>query len=123
MQPDLRPRLPAATGIDEVMLDVLQAQADALKGWLMAHGYTKIQCEVPIQKREASGAEFNGVIDLLAEGAEKSLILDHKSGFGFFSDYATQLEAYRTFLIEAESIKKFDMGIHWVDRGTVELEK
>ncbi|MFD1510368.1 PD-(D/E)XK nuclease family protein [Lacimonas salitolerans] len=84
LRPDLRPRLSAATGFDELTLDGLQAQADALKQWLTAAGYTQIECEVPIQRREASGAEFNGIIDLLATCKGQRLILDHKSGAGSF---------------------------------------
>lgn len=53
---------------------------------------------MPIQKREASGAEFNGIIDLLATGDGKRLILDHKSGAGSFAGYFAQLDAYRGVL-------------------------
>uniref|UniRef100_UPI003564D602 UvrD-helicase domain-containing protein n=1 Tax=Roseovarius sp. TaxID=1486281 RepID=UPI003564D602 len=94
VRPELRPRLACATGLDEPMLDALQAQAQALKLWLKAEGYTRVDCEVPIQKREPSGVEFNGTIDLLAQGSGMWLVLDHKSGAGNFTDYVTQLEAY-----------------------------
>jgi ATP-dependent exoDNAse (exonuclease V) beta subunit len=100
---------------------VLQAQARALKEWLTAEGYTQIECEVPIQRREASGAEFNGVVDLLATGEGKCLILDHKSGVGSFAGYFAQLDAYREVLAEqAEGIKP-DVAIHWIDRAELEV--
>ena len=117
MRPDLRPRLSAATGFEEATLDVLQAQADALKKWLTAEGYTRIECEVPIQKREVSGAEFNGIIDLLATGNGQRLILDHKSGKGSFADYFAQLDAYRDFIAEKTQEIKLDVAIHWIDRA------
>jgi ATP-dependent exoDNAse (exonuclease V) beta subunit len=122
LRPDLRPRLSAATGFDEVTLDVLQAQADSLKNWLTAEGYTQIDCEVPIQKREASGAEFNGIIDLLAMGDGKQLILDHKSGAGSFAGYYAQLDAYRGVLAwqQVQPIKS-DIVIHWIDRAELEF--
>ena len=122
LRPDLRPRLSAATGFDEATLDMLQGQADALKQWLTAQGYTQIECEVPIQKREASGAEFNGIIDLLAIGDGKRLIVDHKSGAGSFADYFAQLDAYRSVLAKQVEAIQLNMAIHWIDRGTVEVE-
>ena len=121
LRPDLRPRLSAATGFDEATLDVLQAQADALKQWLTAEGYTQIECEVPIQKREVSGAEFNGIIDLLATGDGKRLILDHKSGVGSFDRYLAQLDAYRGVLAEQVQAIKPDVAIHWIDRTELEV--
>jgi ATP-dependent exoDNAse (exonuclease V) beta subunit len=121
LRPDLRPRLSAATGFDEATLDVLQAQADALKQWLTAEGYTQIECEVPIQKREASGAEFNGIIDLLAMGGGKQLILDHKSGAGSFAGYFAQLDAYRGVLADQVAAIKPDVAVHWIDRAELEV--
>ena len=121
LRPDLRPRLSAATGFDEATLDVLQAQADALKRWLTAEGYTQIECEVPFQKCEVSGAEFNGIIDLLATSDGKYLILDHKSGVGSFAGYFAQLDAYRGVLAEQVQAIKPGMAIHWIDRSEVEL--
>lgn len=121
LRPDLRSRLSAATGFDEATLDVLQAQADALKQWLTAEGHTKIECEVPIQKREASGAEFNGIIDLLATGEGKCLILDHKSGAGSFAAYFAQLDAYRGVFAGQRQAIKTDVAIHWIDRAELEV--
>lgn len=121
LRPDLRLRLSAATGFDEATLDVLQAQADALKQWLTVEGYTKIECEVPIQDREASGAEFNGIIDLLATGDGKLLIVDHKSGAGSFAGYFAQLDAYRGVLAEQVQKIKPDVAIHWIDRADLEV--
>ena len=100
---------------------MLQGQADALKQWLTAEGYTQIECEVPIQKREASGAEFNGIIDLLATGDGKRLILDHKSGAGSFAGYFAQLDAYRGVLADQVAAIKPDVAIHWIDRAELEV--
>lgn len=57
---------------------------------------------MPIQKREESGAEFSGIIDLLATGAGKCLILKHKNGGGNFAGYFAQLQAYRELLAEKD---------------------
>ncbi|SLN58762.1 ATP-dependent helicase/nuclease subunit A [Roseovarius gaetbuli] len=121
MRPDLRPRLASATGFDETMLDALQEHAQALRNWLTVEGYTQVDCEVPIQKREPSGAEFNGIIDLLAEGPGKRLVLDHKSGSGSFSDYLAQLEAYRSLLVQHEELAPPDVAVHWIDRAELEI--
>jgi len=121
LRPDLRSRLPAATGFDEAALDLLQAQADALRQWLTTEGYTQIECEVPIQQREASGAEFNGITDLVATGDGKRLILDHKSGGGSFVDYFAQLEAYRGIFVDQIRTIKPDIAIHWIDRAELEI--
>jgi len=121
LRPDLRPRLSAATGFDEATLDMLDAQADSLKQWLTAKGYTQIECEVPIQRREASGAEFNGIIDLVATGDGKRLIVDHKSGAGSFAGYFAQLDAYRGVLTDQVREIKPDVAIHWIDRAELEV--
>src|SRR6056297_421357 len=120
MRPDLRPRLSAATGLGEDMLDVLEAQADALKGWLTSEGYTQIECEVPIQRRDASGVETNGLVDLVAYASEKQLILDHKSGRGDFGNYHGQLIIYRDALTECHPASNFILAIHWTDRCMLE---
>jgi ATP-dependent helicase/nuclease subunit A len=122
LRPDLRPRLSAATGFDEATLDMLHAQVDSLNQWLKAEGYTQIECEVPIQKREASGAEFNGIIDLLATGDGKRLILDHKSGAGSFADYFVQLQAYQKFIQHAEGTDFVEIAVHWIDRAALEIK-
>jgi ATP-dependent helicase/nuclease subunit A len=121
VRPDLRPRLPAATGLDDAMLDVLADQAGALRDWLRAEGYTRFDCEVPVQRRAPSGAEFNGVIDLLAEGPGRWLILDHKSGSGSFADYLGQLEAYRREMPKREGIGSSVIAVHWIDRFALEI--
>ena len=122
LRPDLRSRLVEATGFDEATLGVLAEQAAALNRWLTAEGYTEIECEVPIQKREASGVEVNGIIDLLATGAGKRLILDHKSGAGTFADYAAQLDAYGKLLAQQSDGDLPHLAIHWIDRAQVETQ-
>ncbi|MFC6637393.1 UvrD-helicase domain-containing protein [Sulfitobacter sp. JBTF-M27] len=121
MRPDLRSRLASATGFDQSMLDALQEQAKALRSWLTAEGYTQIDCEVPIQKRKPSGAEFNGMIDLLARGPDKCLILDHKSGSGSFADYIAQLKAYQDVLVQQKGFSHPSVSIHWIDDCSVEV--
>lgn len=65
--------------------------------------------------------EFNGIIDLLATGDGKRLILDHKSGSGSFAGYFAQLDAYRGVLADPVDAIKPDVEIHWIDRSEVEI--
>jgi ATP-dependent helicase/nuclease subunit A len=88
---------------------------------ILCEGYTQIDCEVPIQKREASVAEFNWIIDLLATGPKKCLILDHKSSSGSFSDYFTQIQLYRHMINGTKISGITQIGINWVDLRTVEV--
>ncbi|MCC5976226.1 MAG: hypothetical protein JJT81_19555, partial [Rubellimicrobium sp.] len=69
----------------------------------------------------ASGAEVNGVIDLLAEGPAGRLILDHKSGGGEFGAYWGQFESYRTLLDVGQGSGQPGLAVHWIDRGMVEV--
>jgi ATP-dependent helicase/nuclease subunit A len=79
----------------------------------------RIHCEVPVQHRAASGAEVNGVIDLIAEGPAGRLVLDHKSGGGIYEDYMNQLELYiRT--LGTDSPRRTAAAIHWIDRTAAE---
>lgn len=87
-----------------------------------AEGYTQIKCEVPVQKREACGAEFNGIIDLVATGDGRCLILDHKSGLGTFAAYFAQLRAYHQVLLHSDQTGFAEIAIHWIDRATLEIK-
>lgn len=120
-RPDLRPRLAPATGLDEGMIAALAARAEALRDWLSSEGYTRLHAEVAVQSRAASGAEVNGVIDLLAEGPAGRLILDHKSGGGEFAGYWGQFESYRTLLVGGREVGEQEIAVHWIDRGMVEV--
>lgn len=121
-RPELRPRLGAATGLDETSLEVLAERAQALKAWLSTEGFDRLHAEVPIQRRDASGAELSGVIDLLAEGPDGSMIIDHKSGNGDYAQYRVQLEAYVGMLVERFGrVSPCRTAIHWLDRGELEI--
>jgi ATP-dependent helicase/nuclease subunit A len=118
-RPDQRPRLAAATGLDAPTLDALAARAEALKDWLTREGYTTLHCEVPVQHRAASGAEVNGVIDLIAEGPAGLLVLDHKSGGGIYEDYRGQLEAYAK-AVHISRGQTMVVAIHWIDHARLD---
>lgn len=121
MRPDLSHRLRDALSIDQNALEALSERASELRNWLTAEGFTQIQCEVPVQTCAPSGAQCNGVIDLLAEGSGKRLILDHKSGSGLFSEYLAQLDAYRVMTRGVAGDLETVLAIHWIDEGVVEI--
>lgn len=115
MHSDLRPRLSAATGFDEATLDVLQAQADALKECQAAEGYTQIEYEVPILKRETSRPRIEEIIDLLAMRDGQRLIRDHSSGAGCFAGCLAQLNTHRGVLSEEGQAIKPLVPSQWID--------
>ena len=120
-RPDLRRRLPAATGLDPATLLALETQTTALRDWLTRTGYPRIACELPIEARHPDGSGFNGVIDLLATGPAGQLILDHKSGSGCFADHLPQLLAYRNPLQAQTGPIPTSLAIHWIDRASIEI--
>lgn len=123
-RPDLADRLPAATGLDAATLALVGTRAAALKGWLAEQGFDRLAFEVPLLGRRAEGAEIPGSIDLLAEGPQGLLIVDHKtggSGMGL-GPHWPQLAAYMGLVAEAFPGKPvLGAAIHWVDHGRLEV--
>ena len=123
-RPDLVDCLPAATGLDAATLALVGTRAAALKGWLTERGFNRLAFEVPLLGRSADGAEIPGSIDLLAEGPQGLLLIDHKtggSGMGL-GPYWPQLAAYMGLVAEPFPDKPvLGAAIHWVDQGRLEL--
>lgn len=123
-RPDLAGHLPAATGLDAATLTLVRARAAALKGWLAEQGFERLAFEVPLLGRSPDGAEIPGSVDLLAEGPQGLLIVDHKtggSGMGL-GPYWPQLAAYMGLVAEAFPGKPvLGAAIHWVDHGRLEV--
>jgi len=125
-RPDLRPRLPAATGLDAAILDAIAAQAQSIRHWLEGQGYPELRFEVPMQQVAPDGSETNAILDCLAEGPDGFLILDHKSGAcpdpaTRFAGYLPQLTAYAAIVAEREGKPVRHIAIHWMSEGTVSL--
>ncbi|WP_114965330.1 UvrD-helicase domain-containing protein [Alkalilacustris brevis] len=126
-RPDLQDRAGAATGLGPQTLTAIAAQADALRRWLEAKGYARLHVELPIQIEAASGAQTNAIIDLLAEGENGFLIVDHKSGgaedlAARHATYQPQLSAYAEAVATQFPDKPVrGTAINWMRRGSVTL--
>ena len=121
---DLIEALPAATGLDEAILEQVAERAKALKAWLSANGYTDLQCEIPMLGHTSEGAEIPGMIDLLAIGPKGCLLIDHKSGGAGLGlgPYWPQLSAYGGLVRDMfPSYELNGMAVLWVDHGRLDL--
>ncbi|MCF1708698.1 UvrD-helicase domain-containing protein [Tabrizicola sp. J26] len=124
-RPDLASRLTASTGLDANTIKAIAAQAAAVTGWLGGQGFAELAFEVPIQVKDASGSEINGIIDCLASGPAGMLIVDHKSGpapdpAARFEDYRAQLMSYAAALQGLQPDRPvLGVLINWMNEGMV----
>jgi len=125
---DLLDRACQAAGVEAEVSKAIEAQAQAVKDWLKGMGYDRFHLELPLQIEDPSGAQTNAVIDLLAEGPDGFLIMDHKSGLAdeleeSFITYRPQLEAYAAVLERQFPDKPVQgFAINWMRTGIVSVE-
>ena len=123
-RPDLISALPMATGLDEATLGLVVEQAAALKAWLSTQGFTRLQCEIPVQGHTPEGAELPGVIDLLAFGPHGCMLIDHKTGGAGagFGPYWPQLSSYAALVAKLfPQHPLYGVAVYWIDHGRLEL--
>lgn len=125
-RPDRADRLEPATGLDQETLSAIAAQARALRAWLAEHGFTELHHEVPVQVVEPSGAQTNGVVDLLARGPAGLAVIDLKSGAPRdrstrFASYLPQLEAYAEALGHVFPVPPRLLAILWMSEGLLSV--
>jgi ATP-dependent helicase/nuclease subunit A len=124
-RPDLADRLPAATGLDAATLAAITGQVAALKEWLAREGYPDLHLEVPIHVTYPDGSETLGILDAVAMGPGRMLVIDHKTGPApdprtRFTTYWPQLAAYADALrltFPAHQLR--GVAIHWMNEGTL----
>ena len=124
-RPDLAGSLPAATGLDAGTLAAITAQVAALKDWLAREGYPDLHLEVPIHVTHPDGSETLGILDAVAMGPGRMLVIDHKTGpapdpKARFATYWPQLAAYADALrltFPAHQLR--GVAIHWMNEGTL----
>ncbi|WP_170378709.1 UvrD-helicase domain-containing protein [Ruegeria atlantica] len=125
--PDKADQLQAATGLSEKTLEEITVQAKALTAWLDDQGYSRLHFELPLQRVVEDGSETNAIIDLLAEGPNGLLIVDHKSGAcpdpeARFATYRPQLRAYADLIRKEWPEKQLNgIAINWMSEGTVSV--
>jgi ATP-dependent exoDNAse (exonuclease V) beta subunit len=124
-RPGLADNLPAATGLDASTLTAITAQVAALRAWLAREGYPDLHLEVPIHVTHPDGSETVGILDVVAMGPGRMLILDHKTGpapdpEARFATYWPQLAAYAEALRLAFPGHRLQgVAIHWMNEGTL----
>ena len=127
-RPDLLDQACQAAGVETEVAKAIEAQSRAVKDWLKGMGYDRFHLELPLQIEEPSGAQTNAIIDLLAEGPDGFLIVDHKSGLAdeleeSFATYRPQLEAYAAVLKRQFPDKSIQgLAINWMRKGVVLVE-
>ncbi len=119
-------RAASHTGLEEVTITQLSAQADALRAFLAEKGFHTLHVEQPFKVQLEDGSSQTAIIDLLAEGDTELAIIDHKSGavpdfLKRFEGYWPQLEAYVDLVEKRQGIdKKVTMAaIFWTHTGEV----
>lgn len=124
-RPELADRLPAATGLDAATLAAITAQVAALKAWLVSEGYPDLHLEVPIHVTHPDGSETLGILDAVAMGPGRMLVIDHKTGpapnpKARFASYWPQLAAYADALrLTFPAHHLHGVAIHWMNEGTL----
>lgn len=98
-RPDLKHRVSAHCRVDEAEVDALAAQAEGLRNALADLGYPHLHVEQPIEVRLEDGGTQAIIVDLIAEGPDGFVVVDHKSGAVLdhgarFVSYWPQLAAY-----------------------------
>lgn len=124
-RPDLASSLPAVTGLDAGALDAITAQVSALKDWLTREGYPDLHLEVPIHVTHPDGSETLGILDAVATGPGRMLVIDHKTGpapdpRARFATYWPQLAAYADALrltFPAHQLRR--VAIHWMNESSL----
>ena len=124
-RPDLASSLPAATGLDAATLAAIEVQVVALKAWLASEGFPDLHLEVPIHVTDPDGSETLGILDAVAMGPGRMLVIDHKTGPApdparRFATYWPQLAAYADALrltFPAHHLR--GVAVHWMNEGTL----
>ena len=122
LRSDLKHRVMAHCQLDEGVVGTLAEQAEGLRDQLSSRGFDTLHVEQPIDIWLDDGGRMTAIMDLLAEGPDGFVIVDHKSGP--VSDHETRFQTYWPQLasyasaVEALEIKPVRaVAIMWTDTG------
>jgi ATP-dependent helicase/nuclease subunit A len=125
-RPDLEHRIEAHCRLDTDDVAPLAEQARCLASALAEIGYPELHVEQPLEIALGDGGTLNAVIDLIAEGPDGYVIVDHKSGP--VSDHAVRFAAYWPQLASyADAVGSIGdklvkgTAIFWTDTGELTL--
>lgn len=125
-RPDLAHRVAAHCRLSPAEVEGLGQQAQGLAKALAELGYPDLHIEQHLEIALSDGGTLNVIIDLIAEGPDGYLIVDHKSGAvddhaERMATYWPQLAAY-TEAVEAAGEKPVKgTSIFWTDTGELTL--
>jgi ATP-dependent exoDNAse (exonuclease V) beta subunit len=126
LRPDLKARVAAHCRLNDAQVDTLAAQAGALRALLAEHGYPSLHVEQPLELPLPDGGRLNMTIDLVAEGDDGCMIIDHKSGAvpdpkARFVTYWPQLAAYADAVEHIGGKPVKGIAIYWTNSGEITL--
>tara|TARA_R110000772_G_scaffold268734_1_gene398394 strand:- start:19577 stop:22738 length:3162 start_codon:yes stop_codon:yes gene_type:complete len=125
-RPDLQHRVREHCGMDDVQVDLLAQQASSLRETLANLGYARLHVEQPIDITLSDGGRQAIILDLIAEGDDGFIIVDHKSGAVAdhalrFESYWAQLAAYVDAIGERGGKSIDAIAIFWTDTGELTI--
>jgi ATP-dependent exoDNAse (exonuclease V) beta subunit len=121
-RPELTHRALEHCRVEQTELDILAEQARALRQSLADRGFAKLHVEQPIEIALPDGGIQTVILDLIAEGPDGFIIIDHKSGAVTdhahrFESYWPQLAAYADVVEEKSPNPVCGVAIFWTDTG------
>lgn len=125
-RPDLKDRVAAHGRMAPEDVEALALQAEGLRQALAELGYPDLHVEQPLEIALADGGMQTAIIDLIAEGPDGCLIVDHKSGAVAdhavrFATYWPQLTAYAD-AVEGLGTKPVKaVAVFWTDVGELSV--
>lgn len=126
-RPDLRHRVSQHCRVSDAEVELLAQQAQALRQTLAELGYSRLHIEQPLEITLADGGRQSIIVDLIAEGANGFMIVDHKSGSiadhaARFESYWPQLAAYIDAVSERGGKPAKGAAVFWTESGELTLE-
>jgi len=121
-RPDLKDRVGPHCRVSETEVEILAQQAHALRQTLAELGYPRLHVEQPIEIELADGGRQSIVVDLIAEGADGFMVVDHKSGpiadhTARFESYWPQLAAYVDAVSQLGEKAVRGAAVFWTETG------
>lgn len=122
LRPDLVSRVADHCRLDEEAVAALRLQAEGLAKALGELGFPEFHVEQPLEIRLDDGGMLHAFVDLIAEGPEGYLIVDHKSGAvadhaARMATYWPQLAAYTEAVEQIGGRPVTGAAIFWTDTG------
>ena len=125
-RPDLAHRVGAHCRLDDIDVCALAIQAEALRASLAQRGYATLHVEQPVTVTLSDGTALAMIVDLIAEGPDGYVIVDHKSGAvddpeARMATYWPQLAAYADAVKMVGRKRVNETAIFWTDTGEMTL--